>query len=248
MALTDHREPPRFEHTSNASQGANVVERSQAETQIELPGHPAYLMPSPGRLRHEYRAALEQIELRRGRNQRSDKHAIAMEEAAFDAFLSSLSASCHAIVCEAHPSGKWNRIAPAAPSAAHERRRCRTWTWQDDPRKGIHGGRGARNEEISWPLGCVLLVHFVETAQQAFEELSAALPGGVAVWTREHDVDRPINGGRTHLFSVDDLQRHPIIIVTHEFYKGVRGDKARSFTRNGVTLAKGHHVHRREGE
>ena len=60
----------------------------------------------------------------------------------------------------------------------------------------------------------------------------------MAVWTREHDADRPVGGagGRTHRFTVDELQGHPIIIVTHEFYKGVRGAKARTYKQNGMTL------------
>src|SRR5262249_26121678 len=37
-------------------------------------------------------------------------------------------------------------------------------------------------------------------------------------------------------FSADDLEQHPVIVVTHEFYKGIRGHKARSFTRTGITL------------
>jgi hypothetical protein len=233
MALTDQREPPRFEHTPKVSQDAKVVERSQAVT---IPEHPGHLMPSPGRLHHEYQAALEQIEFRRGRKRKSNEHADAMEEAAFDAFLSALSASCCAIVCEAYPDGKWNRMHPEPTVPQMSVIAAAPGHGKTTLAKAFMAAVVRASEEVAWPLGCVLLVNFVETAQQAFEELSAVLPGRVAVWTREHDVDRPISGGRAHRFSVDDLQRHPIIIVTHEFYKGIRGGKARSFTRNRVTL------------
>jgi hypothetical protein len=37
-------------------------------------------------------------------------------------------------------------------------------------------------------------------------------------------------------FSVDELEDYPVIIVTHEFFRGVRGDRARRFRRHGLAL------------
>jgi hypothetical protein len=61
------------------------------------------------------------------------------------------------------------------------------------------------------------------------------LPDQVAVWTSEHDADSPVLK-REPRFTVAELEDYPIIIVTHEFFKGVRGDKARLYRRNCMTF------------
>jgi hypothetical protein len=219
-----------------AAEGLNANRPGQPGTHVEVPEHPGYLMLSPGCLHREYELALEQIEALRGQKRRRHEHGGAMMEAAFGAFLSSLGASCCAIVCEAHPEGTWNRNHPQPPVPQMNVIAAPAGRGKTTLAKAFMAAVVRANEEVSWPLGCVLLVHFVETAQQAFDELHALLPGRVAIWTREHDKDRPTNGGRAQRFSVDDLERHPIVVVTHEFYKGIRGYKARSFGRNGITL------------
>ena len=35
---------------------------------------------------------------------------------------------------------------------------------------------------------------------------------------------------------MEELEDYPIIIVTHEFFKNVRGEKARSHRRNGIAF------------
>ena len=60
-------------------------------------------------------------------------------------------------------------------------------------------------------------------------------PDQVAVWTSEHDADNPATT-RQPRFTVAELEDYPIIIVTHEFFKGVRGEKARLHRRNGMTF------------
>jgi hypothetical protein len=217
-----------------ASQDASMDEASQSETQVKGPEHPGFLMPSPGYLHREYELALEEIEALRGRKPRRNEHGEAMKEAAFDAFLSALSTSCCAIVCEAHPHGSWNRNHPQPPVPQMNVIAAPAGRGKTTLAKAFMTAVVRTNAE-PWPLGCVLLVHFVETAQQAFDELHALLPGRVAIWTREHDKDRPTNGGRAQRFSVDDLERHPIVVVTHEFYKGIRGYKARRFGQNGIS-------------
>ena len=51
----------------------------------------------------------------------------------------------------------------------------------------------------------------------------------------EHDANSPIVV-RQPRFTVDELEEYPIVVVTHEFYRGVRGERARSFRRDGLTL------------
>jgi hypothetical protein len=50
-----------------------------------------------------------------------------------------------------------------------------------------------------------------------------------------HDADSPVPI-RTPRFTVAELEDYPIIVVTHEFFKGVRADRARSHRRNGMTF------------
>ena len=86
-----------------------------------------------------------------------------------------------------------------------------------------------------YPLGCALVVQHVETAANTYGELRPLLPDQVAVWTSEHDADNP-QAKREPRFTVAELEDYPIVIVTHEFFKGVRGDKARLHRRNGMSF------------
>jgi hypothetical protein len=88
---------------------------------------------------------------------------------------------------------------------------------------------GQRDTEA--PCGCVFLVEQMTKAEQMYRELSTLLPGQVAVWSTDHDVHcttpaKVLNPAAR--FHVDDLEHYPVAIVTHAFYKGKRGDKARN--------------------
>jgi hypothetical protein len=88
---------------------------------------------------------------------------------------------------------------------------------------------GERNPEA--PRGCVFVVEQITKADEMFRELSALLPGKVAVWSTDHDVHcktpkKVLNPAAR--FQVDDLQHHQVAIVTHAFYKDKRGPKARN--------------------
>jgi hypothetical protein len=88
-----------------------------------------------------------------------------------------------------------------------------------------------------YPLGCAFVVQHVETAANAYDELSALLPDKVAVWTSEHDADNP-QATKQPRFTVAELEGYPIIIITHEFFKGARGEKARLHRRNEMTFTR----------
>ena len=90
-------------------------------------------------------------------------------------------------------------------------------------------------DQEPFPIGCALLVHHIKTAHRAYIELNALLPGGVAIWTSEHDADRPY-AIRQPKFTANELEEYEVIIVTQEFFKGIRGDRARYFKRNGVAF------------
>jgi hypothetical protein len=72
-------------------------------------------------------------------------------------------------------------------------------------------------------------------------------PASPFVFTTKHDASQPFpEYGKT--FWVSELERHPIIVVTHEFYMGIRGEQARWYTRDGVTFPRVVTFVRRAGE
>jgi Type III restriction enzyme, res subunit len=87
------------------------------------------------------------------------------------------------------------------------------------------------------PYGCVFVVDQIKKADEAYRELNALMPGKVAVWTTEHDRGCK---KRTRLpnpaakFTRDELRKYPIIVVTHTFYNGPKGNKAHLVVRNGT--------------
>ena len=81
------------------------------------------------------------------------------------------------------------------------------------------------------PRGCVLVVEQMTKADEMYRELSALLPGKVAVWSTDHDVNckTPTKVLKPAArFHVSDLEKHQVAIVTHAFYKGKRGSQARN--------------------
>jgi hypothetical protein len=86
------------------------------------------------------------------------------------------------------------------------------------------------------PHGCVFLVDQIPKAEAMYNELARFLPGQVAVWSTDHDVDcaEPAKvRNPAARFHVDQLQDYPVLIVTHAFFKGPRGDKARTVIVDG---------------
>ena len=194
-------------------------------------------MPSPGAAREAFDAAYAEMERTRGRTPSVDSMSLQMRDVAFHTFYDAAARSCCAIVSERHPDAEWSQNNPlpwpptmhvldAAPGAG-----------KSTLAKAFMVGLLRANEadDARWPLGAVLLVHHVGTAQRAFDELNALLPGRVAVFSREHDKARPTSS-RTDRFFIEELSGFPLLVVTHEFYKGVRGDAARSYTCGGVTF------------
>ena len=74
-------------------------------------------------------------------------------------------------------------------------------------------------------------------ADETYRELSKLLPGQVAIWTRDHDADSRAKPEKVTepaaQFSVDDLEAYAVVVVTHEFFKGRRGHKAREWIAGG---------------
>jgi hypothetical protein len=87
------------------------------------------------------------------------------------------------------------------------------------------------------PYGCVFVVDQIKKADEAYRELNALMPGEVAVWTTEHDrgcKKRTKVPNPAAEFTKDELRLYPIIVVTHAFYNGAKGNKAHLVVHNGV--------------
>src|SRR5262249_40210656 len=86
------------------------------------------------------------------------------------------------------------------------------------------------------PYGCAFLVDQVRKADEVYRELNALTVGKVAIWTKDHDAGctKPTKVVEPAArFTQDQLRHYPIIVVTHAFYNGPRGNKAHLIVRDG---------------
>ena len=200
-----------------------------------IPDHPGYLMPSPGALHRAFETAIAELERGRGREPRRSGYAAKSQEAVFEAGLRALSGSLRAIYQEFHRD---NPIAISFPHEAIPKVQVvasAPGTGKSTSAKAFMLAVVREGLKDRYPLGCAFVVQHVETAGNAYEELKVLLPDQVAVWTSEHDADSPITK-REPRFTVAELQDYPIIIVTHEFFKGIRAERARSHRRNAMSF------------
>ena len=87
------------------------------------------------------------------------------------------------------------------------------------------------------PYGCAFVVDQIKKADEVYRDLSALLPGKVAIWTTDHDINnKQPEKIENHAarFDRESLRRYPVIVVTHKFYLGTRGHKARGVDRSGI--------------
>jgi hypothetical protein len=89
------------------------------------------------------------------------------------------------------------------------------------------------------PNGCLVVVNQIEKADSTFYDLNALLPGKVAVWTTEHDPACKLSKAERKVpapaaqFTKDALQNYPVAVVTHAFFGGKGGHKARKVMYRG---------------
>jgi hypothetical protein len=199
------------------------------------PDHPGHLAPSPLALWEAFEVALGELERSRGREPRRSGYAARSQEAVYEAGLHALSASVLAIYQEGQ-RGNPNAIT-FPPEGIPEMQVVASspGSGKSTSAKAFMLAVAREGLNDKYPLGCALVVQHVETAADAYKELNALLPDQVAVWTSEHDADNP-EVKREPRFTVGELEVYPIIIVTHEFFKNVRGEKARLYRRNGMTF------------
>jgi hypothetical protein len=202
---------------------------------VAVPDHPGHLMPSPGALHQAFSDALTELEHGRGREPHTSGYAARSQEAVYEAGIAALTASLRAIYQEAQ------RDNPSAIAFLHEAIpemqvvASSPGSGKSTSAKAFMLAVAREGLKDKYPLGCAFVVQHIETAANAYGELNALLPSQVALWTSEHDADNPA-ATKQPRFTVSELDDYPIIIVTHEFFKGVRGEKARLHRRNGMSF------------
>jgi hypothetical protein len=202
---------------------------------VPVPDHPGQLIPSPAALWDAFEVALAELERSRGREPRRSGYAALSQQAVYEAGLSALAASGRAIYQEAQ---RGNPKAIAFPEEVIPEMQVvasSPGSGRSTSAKAFMVAVAREGLKDKYPLGCALVVQHVETAANAYEELTALLPNQIAVWTSEHDADNA-DAKRKPRFTVGELEDYPIIIVTHEFFKNVRGEKARFYRRNDMTF------------
>jgi hypothetical protein len=90
--------------------------------------------------------------------------------------------------------------------------------------------RKADKDDLSKPYGCLFVVDQIKKADDMYRQINELLPGQVAVWTTDHDVNSitsKMHVPHERRFDVDQLEQHAIAVVTQAFLRGPRGDKSR---------------------
>jgi hypothetical protein len=200
-----------------------------------VPDDPGQLMPSPVALWRAFESALAELERSRGREPRRSGYAAQSQEAVYEAGLSALTASLRAIYQEGQRDNPSALAFPPEGIPEIQVVASSPGSGKSTSAKAFMLAVAREGLKNKYPLGCAFVVQHIETADDAYKELNALLPDQVALWTSEHDADSPVPI-REPRFTVAELEDYPIIVVTHEFFKGVRADRARSHCRNGMTF------------
>jgi hypothetical protein len=186
------------------------------------------MIPARETLRAAYDAVIEQIDRSRASQQLTNAFYSKVGDAIFDACYSAIGQS------EAAKAGAKTPKALKVVSAPMGAGKT-TFTLAFITALVQFGER-----EPDAPRGCVFVVEQMTKADEMYRELSRLLPRKVAVWTTDHDVNckTPTKVLKPAVrFHVDDLEKHEVAIVTHAFYKGKRGAKARNVLyTNGDTV------------
>ena len=101
--------------------------------------------------------------------------------------------------------------------------------------------RTADKDDLSKPYGCLFVVDQIKKADDMYRQINELLPGRVAVWTTDHDLNS--TAAKVHVppdrrFDVDQLEQRAIAVVTQAFLRGPRRDKARYVIRGDHRVAR----------
>lgn len=91
-------------------------------------------------------------------------------------------------------------------------------------------------QDPTLPYGALILVDQIKDAERYYCDLAALIPGQVAVWTKDHDVNAsaPRRVVPSEQFHFTDLKHSPIAIVTTACFRS-RGAQLSHFSVNGTT-------------
>jgi hypothetical protein len=222
----------------------DLQEHKEAATTV--PSHPGFLTTDPATLRHAFNVALDELERSRGREPAHTGYEAGCQSAVFWAGWRAFTDTACGIAREQNPDAPsaGSNPAPAVPDVHVVA--SSPGSGKTTAAKAFMVALTRVMDQEPFPIGCALLVHHIETAHRAFGELSALLPGKVAIWTSEHDADKPYTA-RQPRFTANELEDHAVIVVTQEFFKGIRGDRAK-LQAQWHDLAARRDVYRREGE
>jgi hypothetical protein len=226
---SEHRGP-----TGSHVPAVSKSEANSARAATTIPEHPGPFVPAPGYLERAYHQALAEIHGARGTSLPVGSYARQVRDQAYWAFYAALSDGCCAIIVAHHPAGSWAKqfgvrsnthVVASAPGSG-----------KSTLAKAFAVALARETRADAYPFGSIFVVQHIATAHTLFVELSNLLPpDSVAIFTTKHDASQPFPE-YTRTFWVSEIERHPIIVVTHEFYMGIRGEQARWYTLDGMTF------------
>jgi hypothetical protein len=204
------------EHRGPTGSDVPAVSKSEANSACAattIPEHPAPFVPAPSYLERAYHQALAEIHGARGTSLPVGSYARQVRDQAYWAFYAALSDACCAIIVAHHPAGAWAKqygvrsdthVVASAPGSG-----------KSTLAKAFAVALVRRTGAGEYPFGGIFVVQHIATAHALFVELSKLLPPkSVAVFTTKHDASQPF-AGYAETFWVSELERHPIIVVTH---------------------------------
>ena len=205
----------------------------KTELASDQPESPFDIAPSSEVLRKHFQTALIELARFRRLEQPRGRYTDKTRDTVFSAGARAIVDGSAAILREISPFCDWADRNPAPPTPDLHVVHTGPGSGKSTAARALMVALVRATEHSSYSLGCVLLVHHVETAALAYRELNALLGNRVLVWTKEHDLDY---GKREPRCLPEDLERYPLIVVTHAFYQGARGDLARRYAKSGTAL------------
>jgi hypothetical protein len=212
----------------SAAEDTIVVQHTPDDELVRTgrPQWPEEITPDRDLLRKHFDTALADLATHRGVEPKYSEYERQTQDCVFEAGVRAIRDGAIDILWETSPFCAWTEEHPFHDLPEMYVVHTGPGSGKSTAAKALMAALVRATEGASYPVGCALLVHHVETIASAYAELSALLPGRVGLWSKEHDFER---GQRQPRFSPEDLKQYPLIIVTHAFYQGPRGDLARSY-------------------
>jgi hypothetical protein len=168
-------------------------------------------MPSPGALWQAFEVALGELEHRRGREPRRSGYAARSQKAVFEAGLRALAGSLRAIYQEGQHDNPNALAFPHEGIPEMQVVASSPGSGKSTSAKAFMLAVAREGLKDKYPLGSAFVVQHIETAADAYEELTVFLPDQVAVWSSEHDAENPA-ANREPRFTVAELEDYEQVL------------------------------------